>query len=73
MRAIGSRVASVRDLGAPLTGAITFVQRGSMGLVNLNVHLHLIVPDGVFVEEGDGFRFVMRCRPPPTSSRSSIR
>ena len=37
----------------PLCGSITFVQRfGS--LVNLNVHFHAVVPDGVFVAEEDG-------------------
>jgi hypothetical protein len=33
-------------------GAITFVQRFG-GLLNLNVHYHLIVPDGVFVAHED--------------------
>ena len=32
------------------TGAITFVQRFG-GLLNLNVHYHLVVPDGVFVAD----------------------
>ena len=33
-------------------GAITFVQRFG-GLLNLNVHYHLVVPDGVFVADED--------------------
>src|SRR5262249_58550013 len=41
------RVARARHLAAPQTGVITFVQRFG-GLVNLNVHFHLLVPDGVF-------------------------
>jgi hypothetical protein len=36
-------------LAAADTGAITFVQRFG-GLVNLNVHCHLLIPDGVFTE-----------------------
>jgi len=35
------------------TGAITFVQRFG-GLLNLNVHYHLVVPDGVFVVDDSG-------------------
>jgi hypothetical protein len=36
-------------------GAATFVQRFG-GLINLNVHFHVVVPDGVFVtsEAGGG-------------------
>jgi hypothetical protein len=37
---------------------VTFVQRFG-GLVNLNVHFHLVVPDGVFVDDGAGLRFEM--------------
>jgi len=61
VRAIGAwqrRVARKRKVRAPLTGAVTFVQRFG-GLVNLNVHFHLVVPDGVFVEDGTGLRFEM--------------
>ena len=46
------RVARARHLAAPQTGAITFVQRFG-GLVNLNVHFHLLVPDGVFTPTAD--------------------
>jgi len=59
------RVARARGVGAPLTGAITFVQRFG-GLVNLNVHYHLLVPDGVFAEAGDGLAFVLL--PVPTGA-----
>ena len=37
-------------------GAITFVQRFG-GSLNLHVHLHVIVPDGVFVRDGSRVRF----------------
>jgi hypothetical protein len=68
VRAIGAwqrRVARKRGVRTPLTGAVTFVQRFG-GLVNLNVHYHLVVADGVFVEDGDGLRFVMH--PVPTNA-----
>ena len=67
VRAIGAwqrRVARERGLGAPRTGAVVFRQRFG-GLVNLNVHYHVIVPDGVFVEDGGPLAFAML--PVPTS------
>jgi hypothetical protein len=69
VRAIGAwqrRVARKRGLRTPLTGAVTFVQRFG-GLVNLNVHFHLVVPDGVFAEDGAGLRFEML--PVPTNAQ----
>ena len=36
------------------------------GLVNLNVDFHLLVPDGVFAEAGDGLTFVRL--PAPTGA-----
>ena len=39
------------------TRAITFVQRFGSAL-NLNVHFHMVVPDGAFVREGSAVRFV---------------
>ena len=59
------RVARARGIRAPRTGAVTFVQRFG-GLVNLNVHFHLVVPDGVFVDDGEGLAFAMH--PVPTSA-----
>jgi hypothetical protein len=50
------RRARARNLAAPQTGAITFCLRFG-GLVNLNVHDHLIVPDGVLPDDGDGLTF----------------
>ena len=45
-------------------GAITFVQRFG-GLLNLNVHYHLVVPDGVFVADQDtGELSLLRLRGP---------
>jgi hypothetical protein len=52
------RVARARGNRTPLTRAITFVQRVG-GLLNLNVHFHLVVPDGVFVEDGGSLTLVM--------------
>jgi hypothetical protein len=53
-----------RGMRAPRTGAITFVQRFG-GLVNLNVHFHLVVPDGVFVDADDRLAFALH--PVPSS------
>jgi hypothetical protein len=47
---------------APRTGAITFVQRFG-GALNLNVHFHCIIPDGVFVRENGSVRFVALAPP----------
>src|SRR5207248_3025284 len=38
-------------------GAVTFVQRFGSAL-NLNVHFHCVVPDGVWTREGGNVRFV---------------
>ena len=38
------------------TGAVTFVQRFGSAL-NLNVHFHAVIPDGVFAREGELLRF----------------
>jgi putative transposase len=60
------RVARARHLAAPQTGAIIFVQRFG-GLVNLNVHFHLLVPDGVFTPtDDDGLAFALL--PAPTGT-----
>ena len=58
-------IARRRGMRAARTGAITFVQRFG-GLVNLNVHFHLVVPDGVFVDAED--RLVFALHPVPTSA-----
>ncbi len=45
-------------------GAITFVQRFG-GALNLNVHFHCVIPDGVFVRENGNVRFVALAPPLP--------
>ena len=45
------------------TGAITFVQRFG-GLLNLNVHYHLVVPDAVFVVDDSGVLSLLELRGP---------
>lgn len=52
-------------MGEPRTGAVAFRQRFG-GLVNLNVHYHVVVPDGVFVDDDGRLRFEML--PAPTSN-----
>jgi hypothetical protein len=47
---------------ASRTGAITFVQRFG-GALNLNVHFHCVIPDGVFVRENGSVRFVALAPP----------
>ncbi|HYY53287.1 MAG TPA: transposase, partial [Myxococcales bacterium] len=42
---------------APRIGAVTFVQRFG-GALNLNVHFHCVIPDGVFVRDAEGTRFL---------------
>jgi hypothetical protein len=49
-----ARRLGVRDMRA---GAVTFVQRFGSAL-NLNVHFHCVVPDGVWARAGGGVRFV---------------
>ena len=44
------RCAQEQGIAAPLCGAVSFIQRfGS--LLNLNLHAHTLVPDGVFFED----------------------
>ena len=42
---------------ASRTGAVSFVQRFG-GALNLNVHFHCVIPDGVFVREEGSVRFI---------------
>ena len=45
-------------MAAPKTGGVTAIQRFD-GALNLNVHLHTVLPDGVFDLSGSGpARFV---------------
>ena len=57
---LGARRAGARD---PRAGAVSFVQRFG-GALNLNVHFHCVIPDGVFVREEGGVRFLPL--PPPS-------
>ncbi len=60
------RRARIAGFSFTLTGAVTFVQRFGSAL-NLNVHLHTVVPDGTFTIE-DRASFVSLS--PPTSAES---
>ena len=56
------RKARALGIEEPMCGAVTFCQRfGS--LLNLNCHFHSLLPDGVFVVDGDYVEFV--AIPPP--------
>jgi hypothetical protein len=57
-----ARRLGVKDAEA---GAVSFLQRFGSAL-QLNPHLHSVVPDGVFVREGQEVRFVEL--PPPTQA-----
>jgi len=46
------------------TGAVTAIQRFGSGL-NLNVHYHTLVLDGVFARAGDDWRFLPAAPPTP--------
>ena len=56
----------------PRTGAVTFVQRFG-GALNLNVHFHCAIPDGVFVRDGEGTRFVALPGPSDEDVREVLR
>src|SRR5258706_10926342 len=68
-RARDRRVAAAHRTGARAARAahraVVFCQRFG-GLVNLNVHYHVLVPDGLFVDDGDGLRFELH--PGPTNA-----
>ncbi len=51
-------------------GAVTFVQRFG-GALNLNVHFHCVVPDGVFVRDGAALRFATM-RPPTDEEAQAV-
>jgi hypothetical protein len=52
-----ARRAGRAGASAPRTGAVTFVQRFG-GALNLNVHFHCVIPDGVFVDAEGAIHFV---------------
>jgi hypothetical protein len=44
------------------TGSVTFVQRFGSAL-NLNIHFHSLIPDGVFFDTENGFEFYRQAQP----------
>ena len=64
-----ARREGVRDAPA---GAVTFVQRFG-GALNLNVHFHCVVPDGVFAREESTVRFVPLGAPPDEEVEAILR
>src|SRR6266545_7233173 len=64
---------SARRLGAadPRTGGVTAVQRFG-GALNLNVHFHTLVPDGVFILDGDGPPSFVATPPPRNEDVAGI-
>ena len=63
-----ARAAGVSDGRA---GAITFVQRFG-GFVNLNVHYHALVPDGVFAKDDAGVPRFIQLGPPTDEEVASL-
>jgi hypothetical protein len=53
-------------------GAVTVVQRFGSA-INLNVHMHVLVPDGVFVERGEAAEFVALKAPTDTEVEAIAR
>ena len=58
------RCARRPGVNCPLCGAVTMIQRFGSEL-NLNLHFHTLIPDGVFFEDGDG-EVQFQALPPPT-------
>ncbi len=54
--------AKTNNMGQCHTGAVTFIQRFGSAL-NLNIHAHSILPDGVFVESEEGYVFCRQSSP----------
>ena len=73
-RALSSAVirrAGLRRGQGAQTGSITFVQRHGSAL-DLNVHLHLIVPDGAYTFEHDAAKFHRAPPPSPAQMRQRL-
>jgi len=62
IRAFQKKKAKKAGLGKVQTGAVTFIQRFGAAL-NLNIHFHTLIPDGVFVESNDGYLFCRQFSP----------
>ncbi len=65
-----SRRAASRGHTGGRTGSITVVQQFGSAL-NLNLHFHIWCPDGVYVREAEGLRFV-RDRPVTTEEVAGL-
>ena len=53
------------------SGSVTVIQRFGGGL-NLNIHFHTLLVDGVFFAEGDGDTLGFRPLPPPTDEEVGV-
>lgn len=62
IQAFQKRRAKQSGLGQCETGVITFIQRFGSAL-NLNIHFHSLVPDGVFLESEGGYLFCRQSEP----------
>lgn len=62
IRSFQKKKAKKNGLGKVQTGAVTFVQRFGSAL-NLNIHFHTLIPDGVFVESEQGYVFCRQSSP----------
>jgi len=65
------RVARRLGVAEPRTGGVTAVQRFG-GAINLNVHFHTLVPDGVFDLQGDGPAHFVTIPPPSDDEVAAI-
>jgi hypothetical protein len=65
------RQARRRGVADPRTGGVTAVQRFG-GAINLNVHFHTLVPDGVFDVEGAGPPRFVPLLPPQDAELAAI-
>jgi hypothetical protein len=55
------------------TGAVTLIQRFGSAL-NLNIHFHMLLPDGVYRRDAEGrVRFVPVAAPDPEELRALVR
>ncbi len=68
--AVVKRAGLTRSAGAE-TGIVTFIQRFGSAL-NLNVHCHLLVPDGAYTFEHDQPHFHRAPAPSPTELRQLL-
>lgn len=65
------RCARRQGISEPLCGAVTMIQRFGSAL-NLNIHFHVLVPDGVFFEDADGDIHFQPLAPPTRSDLTKL-